>query len=118
MKAIQQYILNNIDNSGYAEKPLTTDKDKLQFLAETFKSEYGWAIGRYGVVGALKEWLSGLPSSINVPFYNHDILEKAVEWGMLDKNATELQKDTFLQEWFWDFAREIHLLMRQHKITA
>lgn len=116
--AIQTYILENIDNSGYSDKKLTTDQEKLQFLAETFKAEYGWAISRYGVTGALKEWLSGLPSSIDVPFYNHDILEKAVKWGLLDKQASEDQKDQFLNEWFWDFAREIHKLMRQHKIAA
>lgn len=116
--AIQQYIFDNIDNSGYGGGELSTEKEKLQFLAETFKAEYGWAIARYGVVGALKEWLSGLTSCINVPFYNHDILQKAVSWGLLEKDASEEKQDALINEWFWNFAREIHKLMRQHKIRV
>jgi hypothetical protein len=116
--ALQQHILDNIDNSGYGGESLASDKDKLQFLAETFKSEYGWAIARYGVTGAMKEWLSGLPSSIHVPFYNHDILEKAEQWGMIDKNATDDQQYEFLEEWFWTYAREIHKMMREFKVRA
>lgn len=43
-----KYILAAIDASGYDVATPTTDKEKLQFLHDTFHSEYDFNIKRIG----------------------------------------------------------------------
>ena len=103
-KVIEQFIIDAIDAGGYLpenEQP-QTDKEKLSFLHETFMSEYGYNIIRHGFQGAVREWLQGLPSSINLPFANYDILQHAVKWGSLPENATEKQEQKLLNN-YWNF---------------
>jgi len=77
-RMVKAYILDSISNDGYEDTPyyreLTTDKDKVQFLMDVFGSEYGFMVDRIGQQDALKEWLSGLPSSFNIEYRNHKIL--------------------------------------------
>ena len=101
----KQYILDNITSDGYIEegqKEPSTDKEKLQFLMDTFKSEYGWAIERYGIYKAFTEWLMGLPSVFSIDFMNYDILQLAKKWGSIPENATERQENKILANW-WNF---------------
>ena len=99
-KQVKQYILNNIDNSGYSDEELKTDKDKILFLKQTFYSEYGWNVTREGEHKALMEWYQGLPSSIAIDFYHWDIIKLAIEWGTLSENATEKQESKIIDNWF------------------
>lgn len=96
----KQYILDCIDNSGYSDVELETDDEKKQFISDTFYSEYGWCAERHGVRYAAQEWLRGLPSSMNVVFYNHDILELYLEWGILSEHATEDEEDATIEH-YW-----------------
>lgn len=115
---VKQYIINCITEEDYDNKPLVTDKDKLQFLADTFKSEYGWSIERYGAYKAFREWMMGLPSSFTIEFRNYDILQLAKTWGSLPGNATEKQEDRILDN-YWNFiANKTFQLFRKHKITV
>ena len=115
-RTAKRYILDCIDNSGYSETPLNTDKEKINFLLECFKSEYSWAINRYGEPKALVEWLQGLPSSISIVFYNCDILKLATDWGSLPANATEKQQDKILEN-YWNFmANKISQLFRSYRV--
>ena len=99
----EKYILENIDNSGYDnEKELTTPKQKLQFLQDTFKQEYGFQIARTGEQKARADWLSGLPSSINIPFYNNEILALAKKMGSLRANPTEKQEQQVI-DGYWNY---------------
>ena len=114
-KKVNAYLLAGIDNAGYSDQVLKTKADKLTFLLSTFRSEYGWSIGRLGEQSALKEWLSGLPSSIHIEFANFNILKLAVKWGSLPKNATEKQEDKILGN-YWNFmALKLLLLMRKNE---
>ena len=76
---IQTYLLNAIDSEGYENQP-TTDKEKISFLIDCYNSEYNHAYNvkmypneqvRFG------NWLSGLPSVLNIPFYPSEILKLA-----------------------------------------
>ena len=96
---VYQYMLDAIDGEGY-DKTLITTEDKLQFVLDTFRKEYGWAIARYGQSKAFTEWLSGLPSSFNIDFENYRILELAHKWESLPKNATESQEYKIISNWF------------------
>lgn len=106
---IQEYILNSIDGSGYS-KILNTNREKIQFIKDTFLSEYGHNLKKLGAVNCLKEWLSGLPSSVNIDFENHQILNIGYLLGYIKPGATEHQEDCFLNEWFMIIAKEINKL--------
>ena len=99
----ETYILDSIDNSGYDNaKPLITPKEKLQFLQNTLKSEYGHEIERKGTQTARADWLSGLPSSIDLPFQNNEILTFAEKMGSLRNNPTEKEEERIL-EGYWNY---------------
>lgn len=109
------YILQAIDGEGY-ERTFSNDTERLQFLADTFKSEYGWYAEQVGHLKAFREWLMGLPSSFNVDFENYRIIEIAKEWGSLSPNATERQEDKILDNWFSFIANKTFQLMKKHKV--
>lgn len=96
-----KYILDSIDGDGYGVQ-LTTDKQKIDFVYATFKSEYAHQIKYYGgnEVRAFVDYLAGLPSCINIEFRNYYILEMAKQWGSIPENATEKQEDKILSNWF------------------
>lgn len=113
---INQYILDAIDTEGY-DVEADTDKEKLQFLFDTFKSEYGWMIARKGLYGAFTEWLQGVPSAIRIDIYYSEIIKLAKQWGSLPQNATERQEDKITENWFPFMANRIFQLFRKHGIN-
>lgn len=117
-KLVYDYLLSCIDGEGYGIS-LTTDAEKLQFLADTFKKEYCYPenFKYYGsLVNVLKNWLMGLPSCYNVDFENYKILELAKSWGSLPIDATEKQEDKILNNWFNWMANKTIQLAKKHKI--
>jgi len=112
---INQYIINCIDSDNYEASP-ETNKEKFQFLLSTFRSEYQHMIDRQGNQRALTEYLSGLPSCFHLDFYNDKILDLAVSWGSISKDASESQKDKILNNWFNFIANRILVLARKNKI--
>ncbi len=101
-QTIKQYIINAIDSEGYGVET-KTDREKLQFLYDTFISEYGWNIKQTSSSRlSFKEWLQGLPSVFNIVFTNYDILELAKKWGSLPANPTEKQEDKIIEN-YWHF---------------
>lgn len=96
-----KYILDSIDGDGYGVQ-LTTDKEKIDFVYNTFVNEYAHQISYYGgnKQRAFREYLAGLPSCINIEFRNYYILEMAKQWGSIPENATERQEDKIISNWF------------------
>jgi hypothetical protein len=117
-KIVKAYIIDQIDNSGYSEQVLITDSDKVQFLHDTFMSEYGWRVSQVGQIKALSDWFSGLPSCCTVAFYNSDILDLAVKWGSLPADYTERQADKILDNWFNLVANKTAQLFRKYDQKA
>lgn len=112
------YIINCIDESGYGLE-LTTNAEKLQFVADCFKREYLFPdnLKRYGSYQKVFEnWLMGLPSSFNVDFENYKIIEIAKNWGSIPKDADDRQEDKILDNWFNFIASKTFQLMRKHKV--
>ena len=83
-----------------------TDKQKIDFVFNTFMSEYkysinnGLSIRKVGIQTIFADYLAGLPSCINIEFRNFYILEMAKQWGSIPENATEKQEDKILSNWF------------------
>ena len=98
-----QYLLDSIDFSGYElEIELKTNQQLINQLFKTFEKEGGWQVDRIGLAPALSDWLSGLPSCINIDFANYDIIERAKKYGSLAPGATEKDQDKLLSN-YWDF---------------
>ena len=110
-KTVKLYILNAIDTDYNG-----SDKDAVTGLKESFYAEYGWMVERAGEQKALAEWLQGLPSAINIDFYNHEILKLAVLWGSIPENATEKQEDKIIDNWFNFIANKIGQLFRGYHV--
>jgi len=94
-------IIDSINGDGYGAE-LKTVTQKIEFLRRAFEADYGWAIGRYGKQEATRKWLHGLPITADIPIKDCDILENAVEIGILPANAMEKQKGKFLAS-YWNF---------------
>lgn len=98
---VYSYILSCIDAEAYGIE-LNTDKEKINFVLDTFKKEYSYQIKYYGsnLNRAFSEYLAGLPTCINIDFENYKILEIAKKWGSIPQNANENQEDKILNNWF------------------
>lgn len=112
-KDYQALILASIDNSGYENRELTTDKDKVQFAARTLRSELGWLIEREGLHSACQHWLQGLASVCTILFANGDI----IKWAERVKGEpmTEKQKDRLLEEYWPRAAQALYVLINRYE---
>lgn len=110
------YILDHIDASGYRDEEPQTYADKIAFLSETFEAEYGWANKRMSKQKAVEEWLRGLPSSINIVFYNHDILDLMKTFGLLTDNPTKASEARVIHNYWRYMAGKICQLFRGSRI--
>jgi hypothetical protein len=98
-KNYQDYIINNIDSDSYDIKT-NSDKDKINFFINVFNKEYDFEIARIGKYKALASYLSGLPSSINLPIYNYDILEFSKKMGSVDSDLSENQENKIINNYY------------------
>ena len=96
----EREVIDSISSEGFDVKEPKTDKEKLQFLKDTFRSEFGFQIERIGERKAFEEWISGLPSSFNIEFTNVGILKLAKKSGSLPQDATEKQEARVLENYF------------------
>jgi len=115
-KAFNDYIINAIDAEGYNQSPVT-ETEKLQFLVDTFKKEYGHNIMYYNSqIKAFTEWMKGLPSCFNIEYRNHAILELSYLFGFIKANATEKEEDEMIEQWFYCVYINVYHLTKTHKI--
>ena len=110
-KNYQNYILSTI-TEDYNGDLIKTDEGKINYLFHRFYNEYGWHIKQYGKQKAMIEWLSGL--AINIPCYNCDIVELAVEMGSVSEDLTEDQKNQIVDNYF-NFMANIILKMEDRQ---
>jgi hypothetical protein len=113
---IQTYLINAIDSDGYENQP-TTDKAKVSFLVDCYNSEYNHA---YNVKMYPNEqirfanWLSGLPSVLNIPFYPSSILELSKELQEVE-TYDQKTKDKICNNYFNFMA--YHILKLNQKLN-
>ena len=101
----KQYILSTIETDNN-DQPITTEKEKINYIFNRFNSEYDWNIKRIGTQKALAEWLSGL--ALDLPYYYQDIVELAVNMGSIDPEPSDkvIQR---VEQGYWDFMAKIIL---------
>ena len=100
-KHVFNYILDCINTEGFEPFKYNTHKGLVNFVYETFKSEYLHGIKYYkNEQTAFANYLAGLPSCISIDFENYKILDLAKTWGSIPKDATEKQEEKILNNWF------------------
>lgn len=97
-----EYILKAIYTDEYkaynVDVEPVTDKERLQFLYNTFNKEFKYRIKQIGQYNAFKEWLQGLPSVFNIDFMNHEILTLTEK--IYNCTLTEKEQEKILNNWF------------------
>ena len=93
----EEYILNCISSSGYNVE-LKTNKDKLNFVYDNFKSEQDFNIKRIGEFKSFVEHIGGLPSYLNIDYQYYKILEFAEKLGYL--NLSDSEEDKFINGFY------------------
>jgi hypothetical protein len=68
---LKKFLEDRIDFEGYNLDK--NPRNKISQLYDVFEDEYGWAIKRMGEKKAIIEWLQGLPSTIDIPYYYDEI---------------------------------------------
>jgi len=95
----ENIILDSINFEGYEVDDQQTDKGKIDLVYKLFRKEFIHKNNEHkSDAYNFAEWLRGLPSVMTVPFYNHDILEIAKEYGYKFEN--DWAEDIFL-EMYW-----------------
>ena len=102
-KNYKNYILSTIEEDGEG-KPLTTDREKINYIFDRFNSEYGFMVERVGKQKAISEWLSGL--ALDLPFYYNEIVDLAVEMGSIEPNPNDKLRER-VEQGYWDFMANI-----------
>ena len=101
----KQYILSTIETDNN-DQPITTEREKINYIFNRFHSEYDWNIKRIGKQKALAEWLSGL--ALDLPYYYQDIVELAVDMGSIEPNPSDKVIER-VEQGYWDFMANIIL---------
>ena len=104
-KNYKNYILSTIEDDGWG-KPLTTDKEKINYIFDRFNSEYGFMIERVGKQKAMAEWLSGL--ALSIEYMNDDIIKLAIKMRSIDENPSEKMQSKICEK-YWDFMANVIL---------
>lgn len=111
--AMFAYILDSV-YSDVIDTESMTDKEKIEFLLDTFFEEK-CKYDRSGMCtfDLLREWLQGLPSAISVAFYYSDIAETGKSMGYCKDARSEAR---FINNWWGMLAYYILRLARIYKI--
>ena len=114
-KIQKDFIINAINSDGY-DIDLKTDLEKLQWMITIFKKEafyLNWE-KRYGnIVNLFSEHLQGLPSWLDIPFTNYDILQLLRSWGVVNEKTTEKKEDELLANYWKWVANKVFVLARR-----
>jgi hypothetical protein len=104
-KNYKNYILSTIETDG-EDKPLKTEKEKIDYIFNRFNSECGWNIERVGEQKALAEWLSGL--ALNIEYYDDAIVDLAIKLGSINSDPSNKLRTQVSQN-YWNFMANVIL---------
>ena len=99
-KNYKKYILECLKTEDDLIGKQPTEEELINYLFDRFFSEYGWLMERVGKQQALIDWLQGL--AINIPYWDEDIINLAIEMGSIDENPNEKLKEKVCDN-YWSF---------------
>lgn len=80
---VREYIMGNLDLSGYGKE--NTIKDLVSVIREEKAEE----VKRYGLGEAIKSWLQGVPTGLDVTFAAWEQMELLREWRIPVRDSEE-----------------------------
>jgi len=113
---IQTYLIDAIDLEGCENQP-TTDKEKINFLMDCYNSQFNHAynVKRYpNNQIRLENWLSGLPSVLNIPFYPSEIIKLAKD--LQEVETYDKKTEDRICENYFNFIA-LHILKLNNKLN-
>ena len=106
---VYAYLLNAIDLSGYGViTSEVTPFNTLKSLQEIIKKEMQTTVLTQDV---LKNYLSGLPSSINIAFEYVEITQKLIDFGVINSKTPQKKIDKLVSSWFGVMAYRLSQLL-------
>ena len=117
------YIMDCINPENY-DIACNSDKEKLQFLYNTFIKEYWHEYNKKYYKGNIykcfESWLMGLPSCFNIAFMNYEVIEIGYLWDSFagyEGKRLETRKDFICQNWFNFITVKTFQLFKKYKIN-
>ena len=117
---IQNYLLDAInteDNSHYEE--VTTHAEKLAFVMACYDSEFNHKYNQArhpNEQTRFANWLAGLPSVLDIPFYNDDIIKLAKRLQEVDTYPNEKNTTKTIIDNYFNFMA-YHILKLNSKLN-
>jgi len=112
---METFLTDAITGEGYNVN-VETPKQKFQFVVNQFFTEFECEYARRRTPNyqqRVGEWLSGVPSCIDIPFYNVDILALAKDLQEIEGDTKKSWEDAVLKN-YWGFMAH-HIIKLQEK---
>jgi len=97
-----EYLKQNISFNDYDINPTNA----FSGAVELFRAEKDWHIRQVGEVKAFNDWLNGLPSCLDIPFYYWDIRNLLYSFGLDDAQNMD---DDIISNLYYDTITQILL---------
>jgi hypothetical protein len=94
---IQTYLIDSVKTEDLLWKlhDAITDAEKIAFVMACYDSEFNHKFNRYKYPNEqtrFANWLAGLPSVLDIPFYNDDIINLAKELQEVETYAEKMEQ--------------------------
>ena len=112
---IKNYILDSIITDE------TSEHNKLEFLIDTFRSEYLTEneLKRYGnEVKVFEQWTFGLPSAFDILYEYYEIEKQLREWDVIKEDDNQKKVDMLKSNWHNYIANRVYTLARRAKVKG
>ncbi len=115
---IQNYLLDAINTDDHTTEA-TTHAEKLAFVMSCYDSEFNHKYNQArhpNEQTRFANWLAGLPSVLNIPFYNDDIIKLAKRLQEVDTYPNEKNTTKRIIENYFNFMA-FHILKLNAKLN-
>ncbi len=115
---IQNYLLDAINTDDHTTEA-TTHAEKLAFVMSCYESEFNHKYNQArhpNEQTRFAHWLAGLPSVLNIPFYNDDIIKLAKRLQEVDTYPNEKNTTKRIIENYFNFMA-FHILKLNAKLN-
>jgi hypothetical protein len=115
---IQNYLLDAINTDDHTTEA-TTHAEKLAFVMSCYESEFNHRFNQArhpNEQTRFAHWLAGLPSVLNIPFYNDDIIKLAKRLQEVDTYPNEKNTTKRIVENYFNFMA-YHILKLNAKLN-
>jgi hypothetical protein len=115
---IQNYLLDAINTDDHTTEA-TTHAEKLAFVMSCYESEFNHTYNQArhpNEQTRFAHWLAGLPSVLDIPFYNDDIISLAKRLQEVDTYPNEKNTTKNIVENYFNFMA-YHILKLNSKLN-